>query len=86
MLSLTVNSVNQFLHAPTANHFLAVKRILHYVKGTLYFGLTFCPSTIPSALVAYSDANWVGCRNTRRSTSDYSIYLGNNLVSWNAKK
>ncbi|RVW33283.1 Retrovirus-related Pol polyprotein from transposon RE1 [Vitis vinifera] len=41
-----VNSVSQFLHAPTIDHFLAVKRILRYVKGTLHFGLTFRPSTI----------------------------------------
>ena len=37
-------------------------------------------------LVAYSDVDWAGCLDTRRSTSGYSIYLGNNLVSWSAKK
>ncbi|KAL6344748.1 hypothetical protein AAG906_002654 [Vitis piasezkii] len=47
--------------------------ILHYVKGTLHFGFTFCPST-------------GGCPNTCRSTFGYSIYLGDNLVSWSAKK
>ena len=56
-IAYAVNSVSQFLHAPTADHFLAVKRILRYVKGTLHFGLTFCPSTVPSTLVAYSDAD-----------------------------
>lgn len=76
-----VNSVNQFLHSPTEDHFLAIKRILHYVKGTLQFGLTFRPSATLGTLVAYSDADWAGCPNTRRSTSGYSIYLGNNLVS-----
>eukprot|EP00261_Vitis_vinifera_P039153 XP_019080396.1 PREDICTED: uncharacterized protein LOC109123854 [Vitis vinifera] len=81
-----VNFVSQFLHAPTADHFLAVKRILRYVKGTLHFGLTFRPSAAPVALVAYSDADWAGCPDTRRSTSGYSIYLGDNLVSWSAKK
>ncbi|XP_075666058.1 uncharacterized protein LOC142635884 [Castanea sativa] len=81
-----VNSVSQFLHSPTEDHFLAVKRILCYVKGTLHFGLNFRSSTTPGALVAYSDADWAGCPDTRRSTSGYSIYLGNNLVSWSAKK
>ena len=81
-----VNFVSQFLHAPTADHFLAVKRILRYVKGTLHFGLTFCPSAAPGVLVAYSNADWAGCLDTRRSTSGYSIYLGDNLVSWSAKK
>ena len=81
-----VNSVRKFLHVPNADHFLAVKRILRYVKGTLHFDLTFHPSVVPSVLVAYADADWVGCPDTRRSTFEYSIYLGNNLVSWSAKK
>jgi hypothetical protein len=52
-----VNSVSQFLHSPTNDHFLAVKRILRYVKGTLHFGLTFRPSATPTTLIAYSDVD-----------------------------
>ena len=85
-ISHAINSVNQFLHSPTEDHFLTVKCILRYVKGTLHFGITFHPSTAPGALVAYSDVDWVGCLDTCRSTSGYSIYLGGNLVSWSAKK
>ncbi|XP_068661887.1 uncharacterized mitochondrial protein AtMg00810-like [Aristolochia californica] len=81
-----VNSVSQFLHSPTTDHFLAVKRILRYVKGTLHYGLSFRPFASPGSLVAYSDADYTGCPNTRCSTSGYSIYLGDNLVSWSAKK
>ncbi|XP_042969008.1 uncharacterized mitochondrial protein AtMg00810-like [Carya illinoinensis] len=81
-----VNFVSQFLHSPTEDHFLVVKRILHYVKGTFHFGLHFRPFATPGALFAYSDADWAGCLNTRRSTSSYSIYLSDNLVSWSAKK
>ncbi|KAF5455289.1 hypothetical protein F2P56_024884 [Juglans regia] len=80
-LTYAVNFVSQFLHAPTDDHFLAIKCILRYVKGTIHFGLTFLPSSSPGALVAYSDGDWVGCPDTRRSTSGYSIYLGDNLVS-----
>ncbi|XP_042942892.1 uncharacterized mitochondrial protein AtMg00810-like [Carya illinoinensis] len=81
-----VNSVSQFLHSSTEAHFKAVKRIPSYVKGTLHFGLTFHPSAIPGTLVAYSDVDSVRCPNTYHSTSGYSIYLGDNLVSWSAKK
>ncbi|XP_068655307.1 secreted RxLR effector protein 161-like [Aristolochia californica] len=81
-----VNSVSQFLHSPIANHFLAVKCILRYVKGTLHYGLSFHPSASPGSLVAYSNADWAGCPDTRYSTSGYSIYLGDNVVSWSAKK
>ena len=52
-----VNYVCQFLHASSVDHFLAIKRILRYVRGTLHFCLTFRPSTVPSTLVAYLDAD-----------------------------
>ncbi|GKF58067.1 ribonuclease H-like domain-containing protein, partial [Tanacetum coccineum] len=35
---------------------------------------------------AYSDADWVGCPTTQRSTSRYCVFLGNNLLSWFAKR
>ena len=37
-------------------------------------------------LLAYSDADWAGCPDTRRSTSDYCVYLGPSLISWSSKR
>nr|GEW07344.1 ribonuclease H-like domain-containing protein [Tanacetum cinerariifolium] len=66
-------------------HFLALKRIMRYVSGTLDYGLQlFSSSTI--YLVAYSDANWAGCPTTQRSTSGYCVFLGNNLLPWSSKR
>nr|GEU97106.1 ribonuclease H-like domain-containing protein [Tanacetum cinerariifolium] len=63
----------------------ALKRILRYVQGTLNYGLQlFSLST--TDLVAYSDADRAGCPTTRRSTSGYCVFLGNNLLSWSAKR
>jgi hypothetical protein len=59
-LSYAINKVCQFLHAPTTVHWMVVKRILRYLKGTLRLGITFTPSK--STLVsAFSDADWAGC-------------------------
>lgn len=44
----------------------------------------FASST--TSLVAYSDVDWVGCPITRRSTSGYCVFLGNNLLSWSSKR
>ncbi|GJU78431.1 ribonuclease H-like domain-containing protein [Tanacetum coccineum] len=66
-------------------HFAALKRILRYVQGTLELGLQLYASATTS-LVGYTDADWAGCPSTRRSTSGYCVFLGDNLLSWSAKR
>nr|GEY50361.1 ribonuclease H-like domain-containing protein [Tanacetum cinerariifolium] len=73
------------MHDPREPHFSALKRILRYVRGTLDYGLQLFSSST-SSLVAYSDADWAGCPTTRRSTSGYCVFLGNNFLSWSAKR
>jgi hypothetical protein len=38
------------------------------------------------SVTAYSDADWAGCPDPRRSSSDFYIYLGDSLVSWSSKR
>jgi hypothetical protein len=75
-----MNKVCQFLHAPTTVHWSAVKRILRYVQGSLTTGLQVRKS--PSMLVsAFSDVDWAGCVDDRRSTGGFAVFLGANLIS-----
>ncbi|XP_015646081.1 uncharacterized mitochondrial protein AtMg00810-like [Oryza sativa Japonica Group] len=67
------------------SHLAALKRILRYVRGTLDYGLHVQHSSTAN-LVAYSDADWAGCPDTRKSTSGYAVFLGDNLVSWSSKR
>ncbi|KAK2989892.1 hypothetical protein RJ640_019475 [Escallonia rubra] len=84
-ISFSVNKVAQFMQSPTCEHWSAVKRILRYLKDTLYFGLCLSkPSNL--SLSAYSDADWAGCPDDRRSTSGFCVYLGCNLISWSSHK
>ncbi|CAH9142670.1 unnamed protein product [Cuscuta epithymum] len=73
------------MHDPRAPHLHALKQILRYIKGTINYGLHLKPSSITS-LISYSDAGWGGCPDTRRSTSSYCVYLGDNLLSWSSKR
>ncbi|XP_004297914.1 PREDICTED: uncharacterized mitochondrial protein AtMg00810-like [Fragaria vesca subsp. vesca] len=80
-IAIAVNTVSQFMSQPRVPHFIAVKRILRYIKGSLGHGLLFIPQQGCACLLAYSDADWAGCPDSRRSTSVYLVYLGFNLIS-----
>ncbi|GJZ23929.1 ribonuclease H-like domain-containing protein [Tanacetum coccineum] len=84
-ISYAVQQVCLHMHDHREPHFSALKRILRYVRGTLDYGLQLFSSSTTD-LVAYSDADWAGCPTTRRSTSGYCVFLGNNLLSWSAMR
>jgi hypothetical protein len=54
---------------------MAMKRIMRYLQGTPEYGLLLRRSS-SSDLVVYTNANWAGCPDTRRSTSGYAVFLG----------
>jgi hypothetical protein len=73
------------MHAPRDVHDTMLKRILRYIKGTLDLGIRLSPIT-NAIVTAYSDADWAGCPDTRRSTSGFCVFLGDSLVSWSSKR
>ena len=84
-ISFSVNKVCQFLHAPTTVHWEAVKRILRYVKQCTGLGLRIHRS-VSTLISAFSDADWAGCIDDRKSIGGFAVFLGSNLVSWSARK
>jgi histone deacetylase 1/2 len=65
-VSYAVNRVCQYLHAPRDAHWPAVKRILRYIRSTITYGLHLRP-TPSCVLLAFSDADWAGNPDDRRS-------------------
>jgi hypothetical protein len=84
-LSYVVQQICLHMHDPREPHLAALKCILRYVRGTLHMGLLIRPSS-QQELVVYSDADWAGCPDTRRSTFGYAVFLGDSLISWSSKR
>lgn len=73
------------MHSQLISHWQAVKRILHYLKHTMHYGLTLSRST-SSTLAAFSDVDWAGCPDDRKYIGGYRVFLGLNLISYSSKK
>ncbi|XP_073277629.1 uncharacterized protein [Primulina huaijiensis] len=76
---------NIYQSNPKISHLKAVKRILRYIAGTIDLGLWYTHET-NSNLVGFSDADWAGDLDDRKSTSGGCFYFGNNLISWHSRK
>ncbi|KAK4401993.1 Retrovirus-related Pol polyprotein from transposon RE1 [Sesamum angolense] len=79
-ISYSVQQLSQFLQHPTDQHLCATLHVVRYLKGSPHTGLFF-PSSNSFQLVAYTDADWASCVDTRRSVTGYCIFLGSTLVS-----
>lgn len=84
-IAFAVSKVCQYLHEPSDAHWTAVKRILRYLKFSSATGLKIHKSS-SLLLSAFTDADWVGCVDDRRSTSGFAMFLSPNLVSWSSHK
>ena len=73
------------MSSPTNVHQQAAYRVLRYLKGTPGSGLFF-PATNTLQLRAFSDSDWAGCPDSRKSTTGFLIYFGSSLISWQSKK
>ncbi|CAL1362537.1 unnamed protein product [Linum trigynum] len=84
-ISYPVQVVSQFMASPCTDHLAAVHRILRYLQGTRDVGMFF-PSSGALALRAYSDSDFAGCVDTRRSTTGWAVQFGSAFISWRCKK
>ncbi|GKU98369.1 hypothetical protein SLEP1_g11381 [Rubroshorea leprosula] len=79
------DKVYRFLENPQQSHMQVAKRIMRYLKGTLNYGL-FYSSTDNCAIIGYSDSDWAGDLDDRKSTSGYCFNFGATSFSWSSKK
>jgi hypothetical protein len=86
-LTFSIGYASRFMQEPHADHLAHVKHILRFMSGTYDQGLFYQKggSEEPS-LVGYSDSDWVGDVDERKSTTVVIFFLNGSAVSWQSTK
>src|SRR5271168_2320015 len=84
-LSFSVSLLAHFQSNPGIEHWSALMHVLGYIKNTLNYGITYSRDADFSPH-AYVDADYGGCRDTRRSTSEYVFIMAGGPVTWSSKR
>lgn len=82
-IAFAVGMLARFNSKPNQSHWTAAKRVLRYLRGTANFGVVYSGN---ANLVGYSDADWAGSLDDRKSTSGYIFQVSGGPVSWRSKK
>ena len=86
-LAQTLGSLSQFCSNPGKEHWVASKRILRYIKGSLNYGIVYDGSKRNDVtLIGYTNADWETNPKGRKSQSGYAFVLCGGIVSWMSKK
>ena len=84
-IAYAVGNLAKFTSKPSTKHWTALKRVLRYLKGTIKHGILYSQKN-SGECVGYSDADWAGDINDRKSTSGYIFQISGAAVTWRSKK
>ena len=82
-ITYAVGSLSRFMHKPSKHHLGAARRILRYLGGSKEYGIWFRKN---DKFCLYTDSDWAGSVDDRRSTSGHCFLIGTAAVSWSSKK
>jgi hypothetical protein len=84
-ICFSMNTLSQFQVEPIHEHWMASKHVLRYIRGTINYGLRYTASS-DIQLHGFTDSDWVGSAEDRRSTSGMCFSLGSAVISWGRRK
>ncbi len=85
-IMFAMHYLSQFSVAPSSEHITALKRVYQYLNGTWDLGMTFHGNRIRDDIIGFTDSDWAGDANSRRSVSGYAFIFCGAAVAWSAKK
>lgn len=84
-ITYSMNQVSRFYNNWTDEHWQAVKRIFRYIKYTCHYKIVHS-KTAKIEVIGYTDADYAGCIDTRKSTSGYVFTLANSPITWKSQE
>jgi len=83
-ICFAVNTLSQHMVEPHHIHWIGAKNLLRYLRGTITYGLRYIARDV--RLFGYTDADWAGNVEDRKSTSGCCFSLGSASISWMSRK
>jgi hypothetical protein len=80
-IGFAVGLLGRYQSNPGLGHWRAAKKVMRYLQGTKDYKLTY-RHTDHLEVVGYSDSDFAGCVDTRKSTSGYIFLLAKGAISW----
>ena len=84
-IAFAVGMLGQYQSNPGKNHCKAAKKVMRYLQGTKYYKLMY-RRTSNLEVVGYTDSNFAGYVDSRKSTSGYIFILAGGAISWRSVK
>ena len=87
-IGFAVGLVSRYMSEPRVSHMKAARRILRYLKGSIDYGILFRRDSEGKevTVTCFSDADWCGDKEDRRSTTGYFFQVFGAPISWCSKK
>jgi len=85
-IAYALSQLCKFVQNPGQTHYVALKRLLRYLSGTRTLGLLYRRGPGSFMLEGYSDSDWAGDVDTRRSTTGFLFHINGNLISYSSKQ
>ena len=84
-IAVAVSKLSRVMANPGPKHYRRALHLLRYLKGTMDLGVRYSKEGVTNVLTAFTDADYAGCPDTRKSTSGYVCFVNNGPVSWMSK-
>ncbi|XP_043710619.1 secreted RxLR effector protein 161-like [Telopea speciosissima] len=84
-ISYAIGMLGRYVSNPSMDHWVAAKKVMRYLQRTKDYMLTYI-ATDQLEVIGYSDSDFAGCLDSRKSTFGYVFLLAGGTISWKSKK